>query len=221
MKRIRDLPDLDRPREKLAKRGAESLSEKELIAAIIGRGTRGRDVLLVASDISRFLKTENCSPSYDDLVEIEGVGAAKACQIIACFELARRFIDSDPRGHRIASPTDVLSLVTDLVDRRQEHFVCITLNGAGEVITRRTVTVGLLNQSLVHPREVFADAITDRAASVVLVHNHPSGNLEPSQQDIAITRQLSEAGSILGIRVLDHLIVSRKGYVSLKEIGHL
>jgi DNA repair protein RadC len=221
MKRIRDLPDFDRPREKLAKRGPESLSETELVATIIGRGTRGRDVFLVASEIARFLKAENFPPSYDDLRGIEGVGTAKACQIVACFELARRFLETDPRGHRIASPADVLPLVADLTDKRQEHFVCITLNGAGEVIARRTVTVGLLNQSLVHPREVFADAISDRAASVVLVHNHPSGALEPSRQDIAITHQLCEAGSLLGIRVLDHLIVSRKGYASLKELGHL
>ncbi len=221
MKRIRELPDLDRPREKLAKNGPAFLSETELVAAIIGKGTRGRDVFLVASEIARHLQATAAALSYDDLMTIQGVGSAKACQIVASFELARRYLDADPRGRRIGSPSDVLPLVADLAEKRQEYFVCVTLNGAGEVISRRTVTVGLLNQSLVHPREVFADAITDRAASVILVHNHPSGALEPSQQDIAITRQLAEAGSILGIRVLDHLIVSRKGYASLKELGHL
>ncbi|RXE56861.1 hypothetical protein ABH15_01520 [Methanoculleus taiwanensis] len=221
MKRIRELPDLDRPREKLAKNGPAVLSDTELVAAIIGKGTRGRDVFLVASEIARRLHATNAALSYDDLKRINGVGSAKACQIVACFELARRYLDADPRGRRIGSPADVLPLVADLAEKRQEHFICVTLNGAGEVISRRTVTVGLLNQSLVHPREVFADAITDRAASVILVHNHPSGSLEPSQQDIGITRQLAEAGSILGIRVLDHLIVSRKGYASLKELGHL
>jgi len=154
-------------------------------------------------------------------VAIEGVGAAKACQIVACFELTRRYRASDVRGRRVTKPEDVLPMVAHLAGRKQEHFVCITLNGAGEVIDRRTVTIGLLNQSLVHPREVFAEAITDRAASVILVHNHPSGTLEPSGQDIAITRQLAEAGSILGIRVLDHLIVTGNGHVSLRELGYL
>ncbi|HZD43102.1 MAG TPA: JAB domain-containing protein, partial [Methanomicrobiales archaeon] len=116
---------------------------------------------------------------------------------------------------------DIPPLVPDLIAKKQEYFLCITLNGAGEVIEKRTITVGLLNHSLVHPREVFADAITDRAASVILVHNHPSGSLELSSQDIAITRQLAESGSLLGIRVLDHIIVSKNGYLSMKERGLL
>jgi DNA repair protein RadC len=221
MKKIRDLPSCDRPREKLAKRGADALTETELIALLLGRGIRGRDIFLLAADVARRLKEMNGVPTYESLLEVEGVGSAKACQIMACFELARRYQERDLRGCRIASPDDVLPLVAEWRDRKQEYFICLTLNGAGEVIERRCVTVGLLNQSLVHPREVFAEAITDRAASVILVHNHPSGTLDPSSQDIAITRQLSEAGSILGIRVLDHLIVTKRGYVSLKEMGHL
>jgi DNA repair protein RadC len=221
MKKMCDLPNCDRPREKLANRGADALTEIELIALLLGRGVKGRDVSLVASEVARYLKEENGSPSYASLLEIEGIGSAKACQILACFELVRRYEAKDMRGRRVASPEDVLPLVAEWRDRKQEYFLCLTLNGAGEVIERRCVTVGLLNQSLVHPREVFAEAITDRAASIVLVHNHPSGTLEPSSQDIAITRQLVEAGSILGIRVLDHLIVTRKGHLSLKEQGYL
>ncbi|MCC7565337.1 MAG: DNA repair protein RadC [Methanomicrobiaceae archaeon] len=221
MKKMRELPDFDRPREKLAEKGPEALTENELIAILIGRGTRGRDVFQVASDIKKKLAAARGCPAYGDLIGIDGVGSAKACQIVAGFELARRYMQADMRGSRVASPEDVLPLVSYVADKRQEHFVCITLNGAGEVINTRTITVGLLNQSLVHPREVFAEAITDRAASVILVHNHPSGTMEPSTQDIAITRQLVEAGSILGIRVLDHIIVSRKGHVSLKERGYI
>jgi len=221
MKKIRELPDCDRPREKIADRGVQVLSENELISVLIGRGTRDRDVFAVASDIKRHLNETGGRPGYDSLIEIEGVGSAKACQIMACFELARRYGKNDHSGIKVTSPDDVLPLVSNLCHKKQEHFVCITLNGAGEVIESRTVTVGLLNQSLVHPREVFAEAITDRAASVILVHNHPSGTMEPSSQDIAITRQLVEAGSLLGIKVLDHLIVSRKGYVSLRQLGHL
>jgi DNA repair protein RadC len=128
----------------------------------------------------------------------------------------------DP-NHRIkiTKPDDILPHVVDLILKKQEHFICFTLNGAGELIEKRTLTVGLLNHSPVHPREVFADAITDRAASVVLVHNHPSGSPEPSAPDIEITRQLAEAGTLLGITVLDHIIVAARGHVSLKERGIL
>ena len=225
MKKMRDIPNRDRPREKLATRGPEALTDTELIALLLGRGTKVRDVSQVAGEVKAYLdkvKEDKDSPSYDALLEIGGVGSAKACEIMACFEIGRRYLgDNDVSGCRITCPGDVLPLVAKWRDRKQEYFFCITLNGAGEVIERRTVTVGILNQSLVHPREVFAEAITDRAASVILVHNHPSGTLEPSTQDIGITRQLVEAGSILGIRVLDHVIVTKKGYVSLKEIGHL
>jgi DNA repair protein RadC len=222
MKRMRDTPDRDRPREKLATRGPQALTDAELIALLLGRGTKRRDVREVASDVERYLESARGSPSYDALLDIDGIGSAKACEIMACFELGRRYLGDDGvSAHRITCPADVLPLVAEWRDKKQEYFFCITLNGAGEVIERRTVTVGILNQSLVHPREVFAEAITDRAASVILVHNHPSGTLDPSTQDISITRQLVEAGSILGIRVLDHVIVTKKGYVSLKELGHL
>jgi len=222
MRKMRDTPNRDRPREKLATRGPQALTDAELIALLLGRGTKERDVREVANDVERYLKSAKNSPSYDDLLAIDGIGSAKACEIMACFELGRRYLGGDGvSGHRIASPADVLPLVAEWRDKKQEYFFCITLNGAGEVIERRTVTVGILNQSLVHPREVFSDAITDRAASVILVHNHPSGTLEPSAQDLGITRQLVEAGSLLGIRVLDHIIVTKKGYASLKELGHL
>ncbi|WP_221057552.1 RadC family protein [Methanoculleus chikugoensis] len=222
MRKMRDTPNRDRPREKLAARGPRALTDAELIALLIGRGTAGRDVREVAGDVERCLKHAKGCPSYDDLLEIDGIGSAKACEIMACFELGRRYLGGDGvSGHRIASPVDVLPLVAEWRDKKQEYFLCVTLNGAGEVIERRVVTVGTLNQSLVHPREVFSEAITDRAASVILIHNHPSGTLEPSTQDLGITRQLVEAGSILGIRVLDHIIVTKKGYASLKELGHL
>ena len=120
---------------------------------------------------------------------------------------------------KVTEPGHVLPLVEEIRGKKQEYFVCVTLNGAGEVLATRTVTVGLLNHSLVHPREVFADAITDRAASIICVHNHPSGSLEPSSQDIMITKQLIDSGTILGIRVLDHVIVTRQGYLSMRERG--
>jgi DNA replication and repair protein RadC len=217
MKKIRDLPDFDRPREKLAKKGPKALSDVELIASIIGKGVPGKDVFQIATEISKKLKSDFTQLNYENLRKIEGMGSAKACQIMAGFELARRYLIKNEV--KITSPTDVLPLVSNLVDKKQEYFVCISLNGAGEVVGNRIITVGLVDHSLVHPREVFADAITDRAASVILVHNHPSGTLEPSNQDLVMTKQLVEAGSILGIKVLDHLIISKKGHLSMKEKG--
>jgi DNA repair protein RadC len=152
-----------------------------------------------------------------------GIGPSKAAQIMACFELGRRYCGPADSCIKVTKPQDILllPLIAEMRDKRQEHFICITLNGAGEVLDSRIITVGLLNHSLVHPREVFADAITDRAASVICVHNHPSGSLDPSPQDIAITTQLKEAGSLLGIQLIDHIIVTKNGHLSLRERGLL
>jgi DNA repair protein RadC len=217
-----EIPERDRPRERLVRRGPKVLTTRELIAVIIGRGTRGRDVLAVAEEIRKVFEERKQEVTIEHLIAVPGVGEAKACQLLAAFELARRFRDQN-EGFRVSNPEEVLSLpdVELIRHRQQEHFLAITLNGAGEVIHARTLTVGLLNASQVHPREAFADAITDRAAAVVFVHNHPSGSLEPSGPDLAITRQLMEAGDLLGIQVLDHLIVSRKGHRSLKQAGIL
>ena len=220
MKKIRDISECDRPREKIVSRGAASLSDIELIAAIIGSGTRDRDVFAVAKDVVDLLSDDPGQLTDQDLASVRGIGESKASQILACFELGRRYYRTG-ESVKISSPQDVLPQVAFLSGQKQEHFVCITLNGANEVIATRTVTVGLLNHSLVHPREVFADAISDRAASVICVHNHPSNTLEPSSQDIAITRQLADAGELLGIKVLDHVIVAKSGFVSMKERGLL
>ncbi|MDD1686235.1 DNA repair protein RadC [Methanoregula sp.] len=218
MKKMRDVPLLDRPREKIARKGAGALSDTELMEAIIGRGTRQRDVRELAKEVCGILR-EKKEIRYDDIRAIEGIGPTKASQILACFEMGRRYFAPEPAGGRVTRPDDILPLVAHLRDKRQEHFCCITLNGAGEVLGNRVITVGLLNHSLVHPREVFADAITDRAASIICVHNHPSGSLEPSSQDIAITAQLKEAGSLVGIQLIDHLIVTKAGHLSMRERG--
>lgn len=217
MKKIAEIPDIDKPREKLIRRGVSSLSDTELLAVLVSKGFKGKDVLEVASEIEDKFKGNLDTIGFEDLTQIEGIGAAKACQILASFELARRYFGK--KDVKITFPADVLPFVRDIVDKKQEHFVCITLNGANEVIGNRVVTVGLLNANQVHPREVFSDAIADRAASVILVHNHPSGKTEPSTEDIEITKRLEEAGELLGITVQDHLIVSTKGYASLRERG--
>ena len=223
MKMMKDVPERDRPREKIAKKGVTSLSDQELIESILGRGTRGNDVRLIAKEICGLLKDRQDAIPYDDLMSIRGIGPSKAAQIIACFEIGRRYCAPAGGNIKVTKPQDILSLaiIADIRDKRQEHFICITLSGAGEVLDSRIITVGLLNHTLVHPREVFADAITDRAASVICVHNHPSGSLEPSPQDIAITTQLREAGLLLGIQLIDHIIVTKSGYLSMKERGLL
>jgi len=153
----------------------------------------------------------------DRLTSVGGIGLAKASQIIAGFELARRHILKE--SIRITGLESVLPLISSIANKQQEHFICISLNGANEVIENRTVTVGLLNKSQVHPREVFADVITDRAAGVILAHNHPSGELKPSDSDLKIHEQLTEAGKLLGIKILDHIIVSKNGHYSFQEQG--
>lgn len=221
MKKMRDVPLRDRPREKIASKGVSALSDTELIEAIIGRGTKSKDVRTLAKEICGLIQKHRQKIRYEDLEEIEGIGPTKASQITACFELSRRYFPTGSMDTHVTKPEDILPHVAYLKDKRQEHFVCITLNGAGEVLGNRTITLGLLNHSLVHPREVFADAITDRAASIICVHNHPSRSLEPSSQDIAITTQLRDAGSLLGIQLIDHIIVSKNGHLSLRERGLL
>lgn len=218
-RRIADLPKHDRPREKMQSKGAAALTDEELAAILLGSGIKGHDVMTVARRIVRLVDDQHGRPDLADLQRLEGVGPAKATLIAAALEFARRRIR--PEGLKIKTPVDVLPLVRHYGDRKQEHFLCISLNGANEVITTRVVSVGLVNKTQVHPREVFADPITDRASAVILAHNHPSGNLAPSKEDLQITRQLKEAGETLGITVLDHIIFSRQGHYSFLEQGEL
>jgi DNA repair protein RadC len=217
--RIQDLPDTDRPREKLVRRGAAALSDVELLAVLLGSGTRRIGVLDLASRILRSLAGRLDRGDPETLQAIPGVGKAKACQIAAALELARRHIAKGRLVVREAA--DALPYLQSIRGKKQEHFACLSLNGANEVIESRIVTVGLLDTNQVHPREVFSDPIGDRAAAVLVAHNHPSGTLEPSPEDLALTRRLVKAGELLGIRLLDHLIVTADGYLSLKEAGHL
>jgi DNA repair protein RadC len=163
------------------------------------------------------LDAANERPSLQELKKIEGIGVAKASLIAAALEFARRRIR--PEGLKVSFPADVLSLIGHFADRKQEHFLCISLNGANEVIACRVVSVGLVNKAQVHPWEVFADPITDRATAVIIAHNHPAGGLTPSKEDIEITQRLKTAGETLGIRLLDHIIFNHKGYYSFLEHG--
>jgi len=216
-KAIKDIPVYNRPREKLREKGAAALTDEELVAAILGMGTAGADVRTIARQVVGLIRAHKANLQLDQLLEVPGVGLAKAAQILSAFELARRHLLKDTVKITVAQ--DILPLVADIAGKQQEYFVCISLNGANEVIEKRVVTIGLLDQSPVHPREVFADVIADRAAAVIFAHNHPSGELRPSTADLRMHEQLTEAGKILGLRVLDHVIVTRRGYLSFQEAG--
>ena len=219
MKTIKDLPEHSRPREKLRERGPSALTDEELVTAILGMGTAGVDVRTIARQVASLIREHKEGLSLDHLIKVPGMGLAKASQILSSFELARRHLLKDTV--KISCAKDILPLLTDIAAKQQEHFICISLNGANEVIEKRIVTIGLLDRSPVHPREVFADVIGDRAAAVIFAHNHPSGELNPSNSDLKIHEQLTEAAKILGISVLDHIIISKKGYYSFQENGAL
>ncbi|MBM4149579.1 MAG: DNA repair protein RadC [Lentisphaerae bacterium] len=217
MNTIKQMPAHTRPREKLRERGACALTDEELVAAILGMGTAGVDVRTIARQVAGLIREHKAALTLEHLLAVPGVGLAKAGQILSAFELARRHLIKDTV--RIVTAADVVPLLADIAGKQQEHFLCISLNGANEVIEKRTVTIGLLDRSQVHPREVFADVIADRAAAVIFAHNHPSGDPKPSDADIAIHEQLTQAAKILGIRVLDHIIVARTGHYSFQETG--
>jgi len=217
MTKISDLPEMDKPREKLIRNGASSLSDVELLAVLIGKGFQKKDVLQVASDVKSQYGEKLDKIDYPELQKIKGIGKVKACQILASFELARRYFGK--KDVKITFPTDVLPFVRDICDKKQEHFICISLNGANEVIEKRVIAVGSANINYVHPRDVFSDVMIDHAASVIFIHNHPTGNTEPSRDDIELTKRLIKAGELLGIKIHDHIIVSKKGHTSMRENG--
>ena len=219
MKVIKDLPEFDRPREKLLSKGPMALSDSELLAILLGSGMKGTNALALATKILRKVDLRSDKLDLHALEEIPGVGPAKAACIAAAFELVRRHLQRE--GARVTEAKDVLPFVQQIRDKQQEYFVCLSLNGANEVIENRVVTVGLLDSNQVHPREVYADPLTDRAASIIVAHNHPSGTLEASPEDVALTDRLARAGKLLGIPLLDHIIVTKRGYLSLKQAGYL
>lgn len=214
--KLRDKPGSDKPRERLLRKGSAALSNQELLEALIGRGNRQADVTAIAKQVRKLLNKYGADIAAEDLFMIPGVGQARVCEILAAFELSRRYLLNGEQPV-IDSTEKALEQLSDIRDKQQEYFVCLTLDGANRLIAKRTITIGTLTSSLVHPREVFADAITDRAASIIVAHNHPSGRLSPSDEDIDVTEGLLEAGKLLGITVLDHLIVTKNSVASAVE----
>lgn len=221
---IHDLPREERPRERLKKHGVEALSSQELIALLLGRGIKGESVMITAQRLlSAFGNIKNLSEaSVEELSAIKGIGLAKAAQIKSAFELARRRDNYDYVKMSVKSHQDVIKLVKEkLKDKKKEHFLILSLDTRSNLIKIANISTGTLDANLVHPREVFKEAIQSLASSIILVHNHPSGNPEPSDADIEITRRIIETGKIIGIGVLDHIIIAENNSLSFKEKGIL
>jgi DNA repair protein RadC len=215
----RSLPPDEHPREKLLTNGPAALSDRELLVILLNAGIQGKNVNVLAKELLERLDQEKGIPSVQELSRMAGVGQTKACSMVAMLEFGRRRWGAT--GTRITHPQDVYNLIRHHADRKQERFICLSLNGAHEALAIRIVTIGLVNRTIVHPREVFADPIWDRAVAVIVAHNHPSGQLAPSPEDDEITLRLKTAGEILGLHFLDHLIFSDASYFSYRQSGKL
>lgn len=215
MLKIKDIPKFDRPREKMEKYGPGKLSDAELLAILLRTGTKDLNVLKLAQKIlQKFEKEKFMDVSINDLKGIHGLGTVKSCEILACFELGRRMLKGK-KSSILLSPKDVWERTEDIRGSKKEHFVVFYLDSKNQEIQREIISIGTLNESLVHPREVFEGAIKNNASSVIIAHNHPSGDLEPSQADVEITKKLIHAGKILDIKLLSHVIVTKDKWSEL------
>jgi DNA repair protein RadC len=214
-RRIHQIPAADRPREKLKTKGVRALSDFELLEVVIGSGHRGIDVGSIARQVQRLLNRGAAAVNFDTLTSIKGVSTATASRIMAAIELAKRHLMRDAEPLR--NMQDILGRLADIRTKQQEYLLCLSLDGGQRLIAQRTVTVGTLDTLLAHPREIFADAIADRAASILVAHNHPSGSAAPSQKDISLTQQLAAAGQLLGVSLRDHIIVTKTAHFSFRQ----
>ncbi|GGK15949.1 UPF0758 protein YsxA [Caldalkalibacillus thermarum] len=221
---VRDYPQEERPRERMIKEGPEALTNQELLAILLRTGTHRESVFNLASRILKEIGSLNRlhDVSVEELMHIKGVGQAKAVQIKAGVELGRRVARRQKELSAIRSPEDAAAYLMERLSLElQEKFYCLYLNTKNQVIFEKTVFIGSLNASIVHPREVYKEAIKWSAASIIVAHNHPSGDPTPSREDIEVTKRLQQAGEILGIECLDHLIIGHERYISLKNKGYM
>jgi len=208
-----------RPRERLIQKGPAALSDAELLAVLLNTGIKGKNVSELADELLGLLDRNREIPPVPELSKLSGMGNSKACAIAAMLEFGRRRWGAT--GSTVKYPEEIFSLVRHNADRKQERFISLSLNGAHEVLAVRVVTIGLVNRTIVHPREVFADLIEDRAAAFAVAHNHPSGKLTPSPEDDEITSRLFKASEILGLHFLDHLIFSETAWWSYRQNNRL
>jgi DNA repair protein RadC len=214
-----DISPAEFPRERLFSKGPAALSDTELLAILLNTGIRGKNVIELARDLQKLLDRNKEIPPIQEICMLSGIGKSKACAIAAMLEFGRRRWGS--AGFSIKCPSDIYALIRHNADRKQERFISLSLNGAHEVLAVRVVTIGLVNRTIVHPREVFADIIQDRAAAFIVAHNHPSGRLYPSPEDNEITDRLQESAKILGLHFLDHLIFSETAWWSYRQNNKL
>jgi DNA repair protein RadC len=219
MSKIKNLPKHEQPREKLIEKGVENLKDSELMAILLRTGIEGKDVMKVSKEILQKFPTKKLlSLDFKNLSKIKGIGLGKACLLLAAFELTKRALEvEDNNLPTINSAKDAVAQLQELRTAKKEHFVVLYLNARNQLIHKETVSIGTLNANLVHPREVFKPAIDCLAASIIIAHNHPSGDAEPSDDDLAITKRLQEAGKLLGIEVIDHVVVADIFLSSLKK----
>ncbi|MBM7606942.1 DNA repair protein RadC [Lysinibacillus composti] len=222
---IRDVHIEDRPRERLIRQGAQSLSNQELIAILLRTGTKQESVLTLANRVLNYFEKlhELKHATLEEIISIKGIGEAKAVQLLAAIELGRRLSQKqvDSR-YTIRSPKDAADyLIPEMSSLRQEHFVVLFLNVKNQILHKQTIFIGSLNSSIVHPREIFREAVKRSAASIICAHNHPSGVPTPSPEDIEVTKRLLEAGFIIGIELIDHVIIGDHQFISLKEKGYM
>jgi len=217
MTKIEDFPKILRPREKLLKYGPEKLSNSELLAILLRTGQKGRNVVELAKKLLQKHGSQNL-PNLDvkELKKFPGIGPTKACEIVACFELGKRLLQKK-QAEIYLKPKDVWNELKDLRNHKKEHFVIFYLDTRNQEIKREIISIGSLNANLVHPREVFEPAVRNSAAQIILAHNHPSADPNPSKEDFEVTQRLVKAGKILGIEVIDHIIVTKNGFISFKE----
>lgn len=214
--KIKEKPILFRPREKLQLNGSENLELEELLAIIISSGIRGKNAVQLSKEILNKYGKNLLKTSIEDLCKIKGLGSVKAIKLKAAFEIGLRYTKNISSKVIINSSKDAYLVLMEYIHKKQEHLLLITLNARNQMISKKIITVGTLDSSLFHPREVFAESILDRAAKIIVAHNHPSGSLKPSSNDILMTKKIRDAGNILGIRLVDSIIISGEGYQSIK-----
>lgn len=218
---IHDMARVERPREKMMRYGPEKLAEEELLAIMLRTGLKGKNALELAGELLRkFGRADLAKAGFAELKTAPGLGPARSCEILAAFELGRRYLNGKKAGIYL-KPRDIWEELRDIRDQKKEHFVVFYLDTRNQEIKRDIVSIGTLNYNLVHPREVFEPAVKNLAASVIVAHNHPSGCLEPSDEDLSLTKRLAQGGKLLGIELLDHVIVTREGFMSFKQKGLL
>lgn len=223
MPKLKDIPKVDRPRERFIKKGPDALSKSDLLAILLGSGIKGKNVQKLAQQIISKFGKKFLDISIDDLLEISGIGQAKALQVVSAISLVKRFYEENRTTYIvIKNSKDVLSLTYDLQDKKKEYLVCLYLNARNVLIKKEIISIGLLDKSLLHPREIFSPAVELNSASIILVHNHPTGDPTPSEKDSAIIERIVQAGEIMGISVIDFIITARNGNYSFYETlkGH-